>query len=123
MLAAGRQVQEIAHELGVNPRTITRWSERGDVRALIRKHRESLLPEAPTAEAVLTTALSATKPNGQPDWANRITAARALLSAPVASGEAQEAARRVERIYVSPNDGGVARADPRTDPFHEPGAG
>jgi hypothetical protein len=31
-------------------------------------HRESLLPETPTAEAALTAALSATKSNGDPDW-------------------------------------------------------
>jgi Homeodomain-like domain len=105
MVAAGTGVKETAGELGVNPRTVTRWSQRDDFRDLARHHRESLLPDVPTAEGVLVCALSAVTAAGRPDWTARIAAARALLGAPVASDAAQTAAERVERIYVSPEGG------------------
>jgi hypothetical protein len=120
MLASGRQVQEVARELGINPRTVTRWSQRKGFADLARKHREALLPETPTLEAVLTEALSATKPGGEPDWASRIAAAKAILGTPVSSPEAQAGARRLERVYIAPGeDEGIARPDARTDPFRE----
>lgn len=108
MLAAGRSREEIASELDVAPKTISRWKERDDFREAIRRTREGLLPDSPTAEAVLVAALAATKPDGQPDWPARIAAAKALLATPVATPEGQEAAHamvRETRIYLEPDDG------------------
>jgi hypothetical protein len=104
-LAAGEEQQAIAASIGVHANTIARWKQREDFRDLVRRNREGLMPETPTAEAVLTAALSATRPDGSPDWQNRIAAAKAILSTPVTSDEAQEQASRVERIYVSPDEG------------------
>ena len=105
MIGSGLAVKATADELGVNPRTVTRWSQRNDFRELARHHRESLLPETPTAEGVLVSALSAVTASGRPDWTARIAAARVLMAAPVASGPAQSEAKRVERIYVEPGKG------------------
>lgn len=101
LLGAGLQVREVAAEIGVNPRTITRWSRRGDVAALARRHREVAMPGVATAEGVLEAALAATRANGQPDWQARITAARALLTAPTAAVEAKAKAARIERVYIT----------------------
>jgi hypothetical protein len=102
MLAAGKTRDDVSAELGVAPKTISRWNGRDDFRSVVRKTREGLLPETPTAEAVLTAALVATRTNGEPDWQARIAAAKALLSTPVATPEGEAAARQaiVERIYV-----------------------
>lgn len=100
LLASGTQDKVAAHELGVVPKSIQRWKQRDDFRALVRKQREGLMPETPTAEAVLVSALSATKPSGDPDWQNRIAAARAILAAEIASPEARQAAERVTTVYL-----------------------
>lgn len=113
LLAAGAQDKSAAEELGVAPKTIQRWRERDDFRALVRKQREGLMPETPTAEAVLTAALSATRKDGHPDWQNRIAAARAILSTEIASPEARAQAERVTEIYLPPpDDDGTPRPFP-----------
>lgn len=113
LMAAGLQDKAVAAELKVAPKTIQRWKARDDFRALMRTQRESLMPEAPTAEAVLTTALSATRKDGFPDWQTRIAAARAILSTEVASPEARVEANRVTEIYLPPpDDDGAPRPFP-----------
>jgi hypothetical protein len=119
MIGAGLGVKDTADELDVNPRTVTRWSQREDFRELARHHRESLLPDTPTAEGVLVSALSAVTAAGRPDWTARIAAARALLGAPVASGAAQSEAKRLERIYVEPP--GAADRSPEEPPNGDAG--
>lgn len=102
MLAAGMADKAAAAELKVAPKTVMRWKQREDFRELMRRHRDALMPETITAEAVLTAALSATKRDGLPDWTARINAARAILSTEVASPEAHEAANRVTQIFLAP---------------------
>lgn len=104
LLAAGVQDKAAAAEVGVAPKTVQRWKQRDDFAALVRKQRESMLPEVPTAEAVLTAGLSATKRDGQPDWSVRIAAAKALLSTEVASPEARAEASRAVEIYLPAPD-------------------
>lgn len=127
LLAAGRLHKDVAEELGISGKSLQRLTKREDARALIRRHREAIFNDLPTAEETLVQALSATRPDGHPDFANRIAAARALLSTPVATPEAEESAREVlrERIYISPDgdgggdhpgDGGSARSHPLTRP-------
>jgi hypothetical protein len=59
----------------------------------------------PDRRGALLDALAATKASGEPDHSIRIAAAKAILSTPVASADAQEEARRTERIYLpSPDD-------------------
>lgn len=99
-LAAGEQMKEIAATLDVTTRTISRWQERDDFRSLVRRLREQMMPETPTAEGTLVAALNATRPDGRPSWSDRIAAAKAILSTPVSGEGAVEAAKRVERIYV-----------------------
>ena len=104
LMAAGMDDKATAADVGVAPKTIQRWKVRDDFRALVRKQREGLMPETPTAEAVLTTALSATRKDGFPDWTTRIAAARAILCTEVASPEAHAQAERVTEIYLPPDD-------------------
>jgi hypothetical protein len=117
MLAQGEAVGDVAAELSVNPRTVTRWSRLDGVRSLVRQQREALFPAdgVPTAEGALLDALSATKGKGEPDHAIRIQAARAILGTPVAGDEAQAAAARVERVYVTPDDDEPQVAPPPTE--------
>jgi hypothetical protein len=123
MLGAGREAQAVAAELGVTPKTIARWKSLPEVHELIVQHREALLPDgAPSAESVLVQALAATRPNGSPSWGDRIAAAKALLAAPAASADAQDRARRVERVYLRPpgddDDRVIGSAHAQvTDPF------
>jgi hypothetical protein len=100
LLAQGRMQYEVAEEIGVNPRTISRWTANESFRSIIKEHRESLVPGSKSAVAVLETALDATRKNGDPDWDIRVRAASALLKSPVADDPAKEKAARVERIYV-----------------------
>lgn len=115
LMAAGLDGHAVAAELNVSPKTTQRWRKRDDFRELVRKHRESLMPESVTAESVLTAALSATKKDGTPDWNARIQAARAILATPVTDAEARAEAGRVTQIFIAPppdeepedDDGGV----------------
>ena len=102
LMAQGRMQSEIAEEIGCVERTIGRWSSREDFRAIVREHREALVPGTASATATLESALSATKSNGEPDWQNRVAAAKAILSSPIPDADAHAAAERVERIYIGP---------------------
>ena len=103
-LAEGKQVKDVAADLSIDKSTLGRWKHIPEFTALIRHHREGLVPETATAEATLTAALSATRKDGTPAWEHRIAAAKALLSAPVTSDPAREQAARVERIFLSPEE-------------------
>lgn len=116
-------MKAIAADLGVERHTVSRWGRRDDFKALVREHREALMPETPSAEHVLTQALSAVKENGHPDWSSRIAAAKAIMSTPVASDEAQAEARETLVYLPPPEDGDGARPNPRTDPFEQGGEG
>lgn len=102
LMAAGLGRNAVAAEIGCSPKTIQRLGQREDFRELVRKQREGLLPDTPTAEATLVHALSATKPDGHPDFANRIAAARAILATPVTDAEARAEAGRVTTIFIAP---------------------
>jgi len=122
-MAAGLADKDVAAEIGVVPKTIQRLKQRDDFRALVRSHRDAIMPETITAEAVLTSALSATKKDGQPDWQTRVTAARAILATPVTDAEARAEAERVTTIFLPdpeevsddpPADDGAPRPFPIT---------
>lgn len=104
LMAAGLGRNAVAAEIDVAPKTVQRWGARDDFRELVRTHREALLPESPTAEAVLTQALSAVRKDGLPDWTARINAARAILATPVTDAEARAEAGRVTQIFIAPPD-------------------
>ncbi len=75
----------------------------------------------PTAEGALLDALQAVRPDGSADHAIRIQAARAILSTPVVSPEAEQQARET-RIYLPAppreDDGMVGTPSAQlTDPF------
>jgi hypothetical protein len=104
LLAEGRFQREVAEEIGVSAKTISRWSDREDFRALIREYREQLVSGVSVAENVLlTAATSASRSDGSPDWPSRVAAAKALLSAPVASEPAKEQVRETT-IYLAPGE-------------------
>ena len=79
LIGRGRSHRDSATEVGVEPRTITRWAGRDDFRALVRQHREATVAEVPSAKATLEAALTATAASGAPDWKVRVSAARALV--------------------------------------------
>jgi len=112
-VAAGEEVRSIAKDIGVAPRTVSRWKDREDFAELVRKQRAALVGELESPEEVARSALVATKKDGTPDWNARLTACRILLAAPAASKEAKSAARET-RIYVIPDqpDVGAPRPTP-----------
>jgi hypothetical protein len=112
LLAHGKEVREVAEEVGVSPKTVSRWKKLEAVRALVKSTRESLFPGdgVVTAESVLMEALTATSTTGRPLYGVRIAAARALLSSPVASKEAEAEARTTVIYMPEPED------DPEDDP-------
>ncbi len=110
LIAQGHTQKQAAEEVGVSAKTLGRWAKSEEFRAVVRKQRGSLIGDVDTPEAVLAAALTATKPSGEPDWSARIMAARALLSTPVASPDAEQAAQQVvreTRIYIPPEDASV----------------
>lgn len=102
LMAAGLGRNATAAEIGVSPKSVQRWGAREDFQALVRKQREGLMPDTPTAEAVLVHALSATRKDGTPDWTSRIQAARAILATPVTDADARAEANRVTEIFLPP---------------------
>ena len=103
-----------AEEVGVVPKTVRRWSERGDFAELVRQRRESLLDATPTAKATLEAALSATTSSGAPDWKIRVAAAQTLMTNADGGGGSngsldEDGGQRVTKIYVSPDEDGEDR--------------
>jgi hypothetical protein len=100
--------KDVAKEIGVSPRTLSsRWKKLPAFQRAVRADREQLIPAGgvPSAEQVAIAGLSATTRDGRPLWGVRLTAAKILLAAPVASREAQKKAREVF-IYLPTPDGG-----------------
>jgi hypothetical protein len=64
--------------VGRSERTVARWLEDPDLRAIA--DREGALPGEVGPAEILHGALWATKANGQPDWPTRVSAARALAA-------------------------------------------
>lgn len=81
MLGRGIPQGDAAGEVGVSRRTISDWLKREDFRELVEAGRTAALDAQPTARATLEGALTALRPNGEPDWPTRVAAARALVQA------------------------------------------
>lgn len=105
LIGQGWQHKQVAEELGVHPETISRWArEREDFQEVVRQARADTLAEQPEAVKVLEQALSATKPDGSPDWRIRVDAARTLVGRKGTGGGVAPAKVRERRIYVSPDE-------------------
>lgn len=96
LIGQGWMKKTAAAEVGVVPRTLSKWLAREDFKQLVEQARASVVAEVPTAEATLRAALAATKPNGAPDWPCRVSAARALIGA---DAPAEPAAEREVEIF------------------------
>ena len=99
MLGEGWKQADVARELGTTTKSINRWLHKPDFQKLVDAAHKRNLEENPTPVSVLTSALTATKRDGAPDWQMRVTAARALLGK-VPEGETPEEQIRETRIYI-----------------------
>lgn len=108
LVGAGRRHRDVALELGVADRTVSRWAARPDFRELTRKHREAALAARPTAKATLEAALVAVTPSGAPDWRTRVAAARALTGLDNSHTAPKDAPVRETVIYKEALDDGDA---------------
>ena len=81
LIGQGWKQKLVASELGVSSKTVQRWNQRDDFRALVSRRKQSVASDNPTARATLEEALAATKSDGTPDWRTRVSAARALVGA------------------------------------------
>jgi hypothetical protein len=110
LVGGGWQQKAAAREIGVSERTVTRWGERADFRALVRQHRDAVLDEQPTARSTLEAALTATTRSGAPDWRTRVAAARALAGAeepaPEEAGPVRETIIHTEALEDGDGDAG-----------------
>jgi DNA-binding CsgD family transcriptional regulator len=102
-LSTGRQQKEVAEEFDCSTKRIQRLLKREDFRTLVRRHREELVEETPSAESVLVSALSAVTSTGKIAWGVRLTAAKVLMSSPVASKEAEQKARETVIFMPDPD--------------------
>lgn len=97
LVGAGWMKKDVAAEVGVHPRTCSKWAAREDFKALVARARASVVAEAPTAQETLQAALAATMSSGAPDWKVRVSAARALIGA---DGPTEPVAERETRIFT-----------------------
>lgn len=96
LIGQGWMKKRVAAEVGVHPRTISKWVAREDFQRLVEQARAAVVAEVPTAEATLRAALAATTSSGAPDWKTRVSAARALIGV---DGPAEPVAERDIEIF------------------------
>lgn len=96
LIGQGWMKKRVAAEVGVVPRTVSKWVTREDFQRLVEQARASVVAEVPTAEATLRAALAATTSSGAPDWKTRVSAARALIGV---DGPAEPASERDIEIF------------------------
>jgi hypothetical protein len=82
---SGLTYAEAGAIVGRSKRTITRWLQNSEQRLIAE--REGALPGEVAPVEMLRAALHATKASGQPDWAARLSAVRALAAPPPEEGE------------------------------------
>jgi hypothetical protein len=78
LVGTGLTYAEAGAVVGRSERTVARWLENPDLRAIATREGD-LAGDVGPAE-ILHGALRATKANGQPDWPTRVSAARALAA-------------------------------------------
>jgi Homeodomain-like domain len=78
LAGTGLTYAEAGAVVGRSERTVARWLENPDLRAIA--DREGALAGDLGPAEILRGALRATKANGQPDWPTRVSAARALAA-------------------------------------------
>ena len=78
LVGTGLTYAEAGAVVGRSERTVARWLEDPDLRAIA--DREGALAGDVGPAEILRGALRATKANGQPDWPTRVSAARALAA-------------------------------------------
>src|SRR5579884_1548330 len=79
LVALGWGTSYVAEQVGVGPKSITRWKQNDEFAAEVARLRPQR-DDNPTIRAVLEDALvNATKRDGSPDYPARISAARALM--------------------------------------------
>lgn len=96
LIGQGWMKKRVAAEVGVHPRTLSKWAAREEFEALVARARASVVAEVPTAQETLQAALAATTSSGAPDWKTRVSAARALIGA---DGPTEPAAEREVEIF------------------------
>lgn len=106
LIGRGWQYKDAAAEVGVHAETVSRWTKREDFQEAVKQARADNLAEQPEAVAVLEAALSATKPDGSPDWRIRVDAARTLVGRKGTGGGAAPAKTRETIIYAPPDEDG-----------------
>lgn len=79
-VGTGLTYAEAGAIVGRSKRTVTRWLQDPDLRAIA--DREGALPGELGPLEILSAALVATKASGQPDWPTRLSAARAIAALP-----------------------------------------
>jgi hypothetical protein len=79
-VGSGLTYAEAGAIVGRSKRTITRWLQDPELRLIAE--RESAVPGEVAPVEMLRAALHATKASGQPDWAARLAAVRALAALP-----------------------------------------
>ncbi len=79
-VGTGLTYAEAGAIVGRSKRTVTRWLQDPDLRAIAE--REGALPGELGPREILSAALIATKASGQPDWPTRLSAARAIAALP-----------------------------------------
>ena len=78
LVGAGLTYAEAGAVVGRSERTVTRWLQEPDLRAIAA--REGAVPGGVGPVEILRGALLATKASGQPDWPTRVSTARALAA-------------------------------------------
>jgi transcriptional regulator with XRE-family HTH domain len=111
LLARNWTAEKVADEIGVSEKTIQRWKQKEDFAELLRKRREALLNELPTAKATLEAALNATDEDGHPNWAIRVKAAQLLLQTADPEGDREGGEPSPTIIYMQPPEDSHADAD------------
>jgi hypothetical protein len=80
LLGAAHSRREVAEIVHADPATVSRWRKLPEFEAQVRRARRAHLDEHPSPRATLEAALSANRPDGQPDWRTRVQAAVKLLA-------------------------------------------
>ncbi len=90
-VGSGLSYVEAGAIVGRSKRTVTRWLQDPELRLIAE--RESAVPGEVAPVEMLRAALHATKASGQPDWAARLAAVRALAALPPEEDEPETAQR------------------------------
>lgn len=107
LLGRGKtQVEAAKAAGGVTPRTVRDWLRRPAFREAVEEARREAADADPT-ERVLREALSATTPDGGPDWPTRVRAARMLRLPPPGERHASGPTHAAVHLAIRRGEGWV----------------